>query len=60
MRKRNKVTLFLAIPLMVFLWLFAWSLFWIDYKNQLAKSGKNNTREGFKFSVLMPEQQYAK
>ena len=60
MRSKNRLTLFLAIPIVVFFWFFGWSLYWIGSRNYLAKSGKRNSCKDLDFTVLMSEEQYAR
>jgi hypothetical protein len=64
MRRRNRFTLFLALPVAVFLWVFGWSLYWTGSKKigsskKLAKPRKKESSKELTFSVLMPEQKYA-
>jgi hypothetical protein len=60
MRKRNRFTLLLAMPIVVFLWIVGWSLSWIGSSNKKAASKKRPIRKELSFAVLMPEQKYAK
>ena len=60
MRKRNRFTLFLVAPLAVFFWVFGWSLYWIGSSKKLAKPDKMKNSKELTFTVLMPEQKYAK
>ena len=60
MRKRNRVTLFLIMPLVVFFWVFSWSLYWMGSNKKLSKLGKKSSGRQLVFTVLMPEQKYAK
>jgi len=59
MRIRNRLTLFLSMPVVVFFWFFGWSLYWIGSRKKVAKSVERNHQEYLTFDVLMPEQQYA-
>jgi len=59
MRKRNRVALFLVMPLAVFFWVFGWSLYWIGSKKKLAKPVKRDSGKELAFTVLIPEQKYA-
>ena len=52
--------MFLVMPLAVFFWVFGWSLFWIGSNKKLAKPVKRNSSKELIFTVLMPEQKYAK
>jgi len=59
MRKRNRVALFLIMPLAVFLWVFGWSLYWIGSNKRLTEPGERDSSKELSFAVLMPEQKYA-
>ncbi len=59
MRKRNRVILFLVMPLAVFFWVIGWSLYWISSNKKLAKPGKRDSSKELTFTVVMPEQKYA-
>ena len=59
MRIRNRLTLFLAMPIVVFFWFFGWSLYWIGSAKHNAKFAETKSQEGLTFEVLTPERQYA-
>jgi hypothetical protein len=40
MRKRNKVTLFLMLPIAIFIWFVGWSLYWIGSREKAVKPRK--------------------
>jgi hypothetical protein len=48
------------MPLVVFLWIFGWSLYWIGSKKKRVKPRKRDNSKDLTFTVLMPEQKYAK
>jgi len=52
--------LFLLMPLAVFFWVFGWSLYLIGSNKKLAKPRKKDSSKELTFTVLMPEQKYAK
>jgi len=58
MRKRNRVTLFLLIPIVVFIWFIGWSLYWIGSRED-AKPRKMPEQNELAFAVQMPEEKYA-
>ena len=60
MRIRNRLILFLSMPIVVFFWFFGWSLYWIGSREQSAKSAIRKRQEDLTFEVLTPEQEYAK
>jgi hypothetical protein len=60
MRKRNRVALLLILPVVIFIWLIGWSLYWIGSKGRVAKPRKIIDRKELTFTVLMPEEKYAK
>jgi hypothetical protein len=59
MLTRNSFTLFLMLPLAVFLWFFGWSLYWIGSNKNKTRSEKKESSKLLSFSVLIPEQRYA-
>ena len=59
MQIRNRLILFLALPVVVFLWFFGWSLYWIGSAKYNAKFAERKSQEDLAFEVLTPEQQYA-
>jgi len=59
MRRQNRFTSFLATPLVVLLWVFGWTLYWIGSDSKLVKLKKRSDNIGLGFRVLMPEQKYA-
>ena len=60
MRKQNRVILFLVMPSVVFLWVFGWSLYWIGSNKKLTEPEKRNSSKDLAFTVLVPEQKYAR
>ena len=60
MRIRNRLISFLALPAVIFIWFFGWSLYWIGSRKRAAKSVERKHQEDLAFEVLTPEQQYAK
>jgi hypothetical protein len=58
MRKRNRVVLFLLMPIMVFMWLIGWSLYCIGSRED-AKPRKKSNQNELTFTVQMPEEKYA-
>ena len=59
MRIRNRLTLFLVMPIVIFFWFFGWSLYWIGSSKNKAKIAKAKTLKDITFEVLTAEQQYA-
>jgi len=59
MRRRNRITLFLVMPLVVFFWFLGWSLYWGGSKKISVKPRKRLESEELTLAVLMPEQKYA-
>jgi hypothetical protein len=60
MRKRNRIVLFLVLPLVVFMWFIGWSLDWISSREaaQPKKTQDQNENEP-PLIALMPEKKYA-
>ncbi len=58
MRKRNRVVLFLLMPIMVFMWLIGWSLYCIGSRED-AKPRKASNQNELTFTMQMPEKKYA-
>ena len=58
MRKRNRVSLLLVLPIAVFIWFVGWSLSWIGSKRKTA-APSTKPLDNLTFAVLMPEQKYA-
>jgi hypothetical protein len=59
MPKRNRAALLLVLPIAVFFWFIGWSLYWMGSRGKALKPGKMPVN-GLTFTVLMPEQKYAK
>jgi hypothetical protein len=57
--KRNRAIVVLLFPVVAILWFFGWSLYWAGSK-RLTKLEKRTRHEGLIFTVLTPEQEYAK
>jgi len=60
MRKQSRVALFLMMPLVVFFWVLGWSLYWIGSNKKLTQPEKRNSSKDLAFTVLVPEQKYAR
>jgi hypothetical protein len=60
MRRQSRVALFLMMPLVVFFWILGWSLYWIGSNKKLTEPEKRNSSKDLSFTVLMPEQKYAR
>ena len=58
MRKRNRVVMFLLMPIILFMWSIGWSLYWIDSKED-AKPRKTSNQNKLTFTVQMPAEKYA-
>ena len=58
MRKRNRVIMFLLMPIVVFIWFIGWSLYWIGSKEH-AKPRKIPDQNELTFAVQMSEEKYA-
>ena len=59
MRIRNRLTLFLAMPIVILFWFFGWSLYWIGSSKNKDRIAKTKSLKDLTFEVLAPEQQYA-
>jgi hypothetical protein len=59
MHKRNRVALFLMLPIVIFIWFVGWSLYWIGSRREVGKPRKNIDQKELTFTVLMPEEKYA-
>ena len=59
MRKRNRIALFLILPIVVFIWFIGWSLYWTGSRKESAKPKEISDQKELTFTVLMPEQKYA-
>jgi hypothetical protein len=60
MRRRNRFTLFLAIPLVVFFWIIGWSLYLLGSNKKQAKPRNRDRRKEITLTVVAPELEYAK
>jgi hypothetical protein len=58
MRKRNRVVLFLLMPIVFFMWFIGWSLYWIGSRED-AKSRKTSGQNELTFTVQIPAEKYA-
>jgi hypothetical protein len=58
MRKRNRLLLFLMLPLVVFMWFIGWSLDWISSR-EAAQPEKTQDENEPTLIALMPEKKYA-
>ncbi len=52
--------MFLVLPLAVFFWVFGWSLHWIGATKKMTIVRKKDSSKQLTFTVLMPEQKYAR
>ena len=59
MPKRNRAALLLVLPIAVFLWFIGWSVYWVGSRVKASKPERMHAN-GLTFTVLMPEQKYAK
>jgi flagellar basal body-associated protein FliL len=59
MRRRNRFTMILVMPLVVLIWVIGWSLFWLGSNKGSAAPIKRAESRPLAFSVVMPEQTYA-
>jgi hypothetical protein len=59
MPRRNRVALLLILPIVIFMWLIGWSLYWIGSRGESAKPRKITDHKELTFTVLMPEEKYA-
>jgi hypothetical protein len=58
MRKRNRVVLFLMLPIVIFMWFIGWSLYCIGSRED-AKPRKMSDQNELTLTVQMPEEKYA-
>jgi hypothetical protein len=58
MPKRNKVFLFLVLPVAVLFWSTGWFFYWIGSERKSGKSKKLPTPSDLKFFVLTPEEKH--
>ncbi len=59
MHRRNRFTMFLVMPLVVLIWVFGWSLFWLGSNKKQIIHVKSVESRPLAFSVVVPEQTYA-
>jgi len=60
MHKLNRAALlFLMLPMVIFIWLIGWSLYWIGSIREVGKPRKIVDQKELTFTVLMPEEKYA-
>jgi hypothetical protein len=59
MPRRNRVALLLILPIIVCIWFFGWSLYWIGSRGEPVKPRKTIDHKDLTFTVLMPEEKYA-
>jgi hypothetical protein len=59
MRKRNRIVLFLLLPLVVFIGFIGWSLCWIGSRGKMAKPMKMSDQNELTFNVQIAEEKYA-
>jgi hypothetical protein len=57
MRKRNRASLFLVWPIVLFIWIIGWSLYWIGSKKDSAKPRETREHKELIFTMLTPEQE---
>lgn len=60
MHKRHRTISLLIMPLVIFFWFFGWSLYWIGSTKKCAEPHIRDRIENLTFTVLVPEQKYAK
>jgi hypothetical protein len=60
MPRRNRVALLLILPIVIFIWFIGWSLYWIGSRGKVGKPRKIIDRKELTFTVLIPEEKYAK
>ena len=54
--KRNKLALFMMLPMMYFLWLVGWTVSWIGSNKEGDKQTRRPKQKNPSLAVLMPEQ----
>ncbi len=58
MRRRNRFAMILFMPLVVLIWIFGWSLFWLGSNKKLAVPVRSAESRPLAFSVAIPEHTY--
>jgi flagellar basal body-associated protein FliL len=58
MRKRNRVVMFLLMPIIVFMLSIGWSLYWTGSRED-AKPRNTSSQNELAFTVQVPEEKYA-
>ena len=59
MQRRNRAALLLLmLPIVIFIWLIGWSLYWIGSQREVSKPRKIIEQEELTFTALMPEEKY--
>jgi hypothetical protein len=59
MRQRNRIALFLILPIVIFIWFIGWSLYCTGSRKESAKQKEISDQKELTFTVLLPEQKYA-
>jgi flagellar basal body-associated protein FliL len=55
MHKRKSLAVLLAIPVVVFLWIIGWGLYWVGSKTTKVEPRNSPGRREFSIAVLTPE-----
>ena len=58
--KRNKATMAVLLLVVAMLWLIGWNLYWIGSNKTRSNPKKRNSSKGLIFTLLTPEQIYAR
>jgi hypothetical protein len=57
---RNRVVVITLLPVIIFLWIIGWSLFWIGSQNKPQKTEATTERDPISMTIVMCEEHKAK
>jgi len=53
---RNRVVVIMLLPIIIFLWIIGWSLFWIGSQNNPQKTQNKTERDRISMAIVMYEE----
>ena len=56
---RNRVVVITLLPVIIFLWIIGWTLFWIGSQNKPQKTRAATERDPISMTIVMYEEQKA-
>ena len=56
---RNRVVVITLLPVIIFLWVIGWTLFWIGSQNKPQKTQTATERDPISMTIVMYEEQKA-